>query len=124
MSSILELKKRSLKLRSRLKKSLQKNANNEFINQLQCEQITIPFAVDRWCYLIPQFLTDKDSICFIDFLHKNENQKDSSQVVKQKTRKVKKLKTPIINNPSKKMKPRGLTWTINKNEVTADLNYE
>eukprot|EP01083_Nonionella_stella_P204652 745876_1 len=113
MSSVLEFRKRSLKLRSRLKKSLQKNTSNEFINQLKPQKIRLPFAQTKWCISINNFLTKKDCKSFINFLHKNRvnipNQKASTKP------------KPIL---PQRMRPRGLTWTINRNEEISNLIFE
>eukprot|EP01083_Nonionella_stella_P148377 469506_1 len=117
MSSILSARKRSLKLRSRLKRSLQKNATNEFVNQLQCDKIILEFAPDKWCRIVDHFLTEKDCTSFINFLHKNS----PNQL---KARASTKVKKGSSNSKVYVPQPRGLTWTINRSELISTLIFE
>eukprot|EP00483_Globobulimina_turgida_P003325 UN03330 len=114
MSSVIEFRKRTLKLRSRFKKSLKKNTTNEYINQLECKKIQLPFAKHKWCHVINDFLTSKDCTSFINFLYKNRL-KQSEQREPTKPRPVSSLRGA---------RPRGLNWTINKNDEISNLIFD
>ena len=96
---------------------MKKNDNEDFRNALKNEQIKLPFAPDKWCYIVPHFLTDKDCTSFINYLHKNRGKESKQRDIT----KVEKKKNVSL---STRMRPRGLNWTINKSEIISDLIFQ
>ena len=116
MANILEYRRKSIKLRKRLEKRLQRNTCETYVDQLKCNAIDIPFAAEKWAHVIPKFLTQKECDGFIDFLYKNRlmQSRDERRATKPKQ----------ILSSSERMRPRGLAWTINKSKMISELIFD